>query len=158
MFVETMLIFRLFHGKHVVYTVDSMFILQKFIGNVGENYAENYLKTCGYTIIARQHKVKFAEIDIIAAKDSVLYIFEVKSVSRETSRPENDADDDGKDNTINFDFCLHSRVDGKKVMRMRQFAQYYFNNHPEYSSVALGVIGVILPLDSDRPLIEIFWV
>ena len=135
-----------------------MFILQKFIGNVGENYAEKYLKTCGYRIIARQYKTKFAEIDIIAEKDSVVYIFEVKTVSRNTSSPRKDAADGGKDSTIDFDFCLHTRVNQKKVRRMRQFAQYYFNSRPGYSGVALGVVGVILPLDSNHPVIEIFWI
>ncbi len=135
-----------------------MFTLQKFIGNTGEKYAEKYLKSCGYTIIAMQYKAKFIEVDIIAKKNQVLYIFEVKSVSRETSSNVSHRNTQNVDNIIDFDFCLSDRITKKKIQRMSQFGNYYLNSHPKYTGVALGVIGVILPHDRLYPSIEIFWV
>ncbi len=53
----------------------------KEIGNIGENMACEYLKNCGYTILKRQFETEFGEIDIIAQKEDVVAIVEVKSAT-----------------------------------------------------------------------------
>jgi putative endonuclease len=63
------------------------------IGESGENEAEKYLKSNGFSIIERNYTKKWGEIDIIAQKSNILHFVEVKSatitdVSRETLRPE----------------------------------------------------------------------
>ncbi len=52
---------------------------KRVIGNVGENYAVNYLKENGYTILERNYVAKNHEIDIIAKKDGIISFIEVKS-------------------------------------------------------------------------------
>ena len=54
------------------------------IGNHGEDAAVKFLKGKGYTVVSRNYKVKFAEIDIVAYnKSGVLCFVEVKT--RKTS-------------------------------------------------------------------------
>ena len=55
------------------------------LGEMGENYACQYLKKQGYQIIERNYLKKWGEIDIVALKDKKLHFVEVKSVSREIS-------------------------------------------------------------------------
>ena len=47
-------------------------------GNIGENYAEEYLKSRGYKILKRNYINRFGEIDIIAQKDEYIIFAEVK--------------------------------------------------------------------------------
>ena len=53
------------------------------IGQIGEDYACEYLKRNGYKVIDRNYLKKWGEIDIIASKAKKLHFVEVKSVSRE---------------------------------------------------------------------------
>ncbi|MGB5238775.1 MAG: YraN family protein [Flavobacteriaceae bacterium] len=51
------------------------------LGKLGEELAVKYLITNGYTILQRNYRHRKAEIDIIAQKDEILAIVEVKSRS-----------------------------------------------------------------------------
>lgn len=50
-------------------------------GRLGEDVAANYLIDNGYTISCRNYRYLKAEIDIIARKDDILAVVEVKSRS-----------------------------------------------------------------------------
>ena len=50
----------------------------KELGDRAENLVANYLRTKGHRIIARNHKTKFYEIDIVSIKDNKIYFTEVK--------------------------------------------------------------------------------
>lgn len=50
------------------------------IGKIGENITDTFLKKNGFTIIERNYRTRYGEIDIIARKDNVLRFVEVKSV------------------------------------------------------------------------------
>ena len=54
---------------------------QKIFGKLGEDAAATYLETAGYTIVARNFRIRSAEIDIIAQIDDVLVFVEVKARS-----------------------------------------------------------------------------
>ena len=58
------------------------------IGEIGENVAEKFLMKHGFTILDRNYTKKWGEIDIIAEKTNKTYFIEVKSVTHETNRPE----------------------------------------------------------------------
>ena len=53
----------------------------KNLGNAGELFAANYLENHGYKIIAKNFRVRSAEIDIIAEIDDMIVFVEVKTRS-----------------------------------------------------------------------------
>ncbi len=53
------------------------------IGQIGEDFACEYLEKNGYKVIERNYLKKWGEIDIIAKKGNKLHFVEVKSVSRD---------------------------------------------------------------------------
>ena len=50
----------------------------KQLGDHAESIVANYLRNQGHNIIARNHKTKFYEIDIVSTKDDKIYFTEVK--------------------------------------------------------------------------------
>ncbi|REC59992.1 YraN family protein [Chryseobacterium pennae] len=50
-------------------------------GKIAEDLAAGYLQKCGYKILARNFRFQKAEIDIIAEKDELIIIVEVKARS-----------------------------------------------------------------------------
>jgi putative endonuclease len=55
------------------------------IGQIGEDFACEYLSKEGYKIIDRNYLKKWGEIDIVAKKGKKIHFVEVKSVSRDLS-------------------------------------------------------------------------
>ncbi|MBQ7705114.1 MAG: YraN family protein [Selenomonadaceae bacterium] len=53
----------------------------KKLGNAGENLAATFLENHGYKILEKNYRIRTAEIDIIAEKDSVIIFVEVKTRS-----------------------------------------------------------------------------
>ncbi|RBW59219.1 endonuclease [Tenacibaculum sp. E3R01] len=51
------------------------------LGKKGEELAEDFLKNKGYTILEKNYRYQKAEVDIIAKKDNVLSVVEVKTRS-----------------------------------------------------------------------------
>ncbi|MBQ6298105.1 MAG: YraN family protein [Selenomonadaceae bacterium] len=54
---------------------------QKNLGKLGEDCAAKFLEAAGYTIVARNFRIRSAEIDIIAQIDNVIVFVEVKARS-----------------------------------------------------------------------------
>ena len=54
---------------------------QKIFGKLGEDAVAKFLETQGYKILARNFRIRSAEIDIIAQKDDVIVFVEVKARS-----------------------------------------------------------------------------
>lgn len=54
---------------------------QKTFGKFGEDAAAKFLEAAGYTIVARNFRIRSAEIDIIAQIDNVIVFVEVKARS-----------------------------------------------------------------------------
>lgn len=49
------------------------------LGNAGETLAAEHLERLGFRIVARQHRTRFGEIDIVACDASTLVFCEVKT-------------------------------------------------------------------------------
>ena len=72
----------------------------KIAGNAGEDFAAKMLEDNGYTILERNFRTRMGEIDIIAIKDSVLHIIEVKTRTGDEYGYPADAVTETKQNTI----------------------------------------------------------
>ena len=55
------------------------------IGDLGENVVCRFLVKHGFTVLDRNYRKKWGEIDVIAQKDRIIHFLEVKTVSCETS-------------------------------------------------------------------------
>ena len=53
----------------------------KILGKLGEDSAAKFLEANGYTIVARNFRIRSAEIDIVARIDNVIVFVEVKARS-----------------------------------------------------------------------------
>ena len=88
------------------------------IGQVGENYACDYLKSKGYKIIERNYLKKWGEIDIIAIFNKKIHFVEVKSVSCEIF--------ENIDNVIcETDYRPEENVHPWKLQRLSRVIQTY---------------------------------
>ena len=91
------------------------------VGEKGEQVAESYLKKKGYSVLERNYKNKYGEIDLIAKEGSELVFIEVRS------KTEND-------------FGMpEETVKGKKKKKLKQNALAYttFNNYDGFYRIDL---------------------
>lgn len=58
------------------------------LGDIGEEIACQYLLERGHKMVERNYWRPWGEIDIVSDREGVLHFVEVKSVSREAIRPE----------------------------------------------------------------------
>ena len=54
------------------------------LGRYGEDLATNYLKSQGYDVLERNIRYRFGEVDIIAKKENMLIVVEVKTRRTQT--------------------------------------------------------------------------
>lgn len=59
-----------------------MVLHNNIIGSLGEDIACKFLTSKGFSVIQKNYRKKWGEIDIIAEKDHVIHFVEVKSISR----------------------------------------------------------------------------
>lgn len=84
----------------------------KELGYLGENIAGRYLKSRGYTILDRNYKKLFGEIDLIVEKEDCINFVEVKT----------------KLSSGNNLFTPELRVDSKKISHISKVARVYLDN------------------------------
>ena len=111
----------------------------KEIGDFGEKAAEDYLVEMDYLILERNYRLKFGEIDIIAAKDGGLVFVEVKSRSN-----------------INYGYPSEA-VNYKKKQKITNVAKYYIlNNCLDNISIRFDVIEVYLKSKKINHIVNAF--
>jgi len=95
-------------------------------GNIGENVATAYLLQKGYVILERNWRHKHWEIDIIAEKSNKLHIIEVKTrTNKKFGNPE-------------------ESIGENKMNHLKNAAEEYLLQHPEYSMIQFDVIAIKL--------------
>ncbi len=94
---------------------------KKIIGNLGENFAAEYLKDKGYKIIERNHWKPWGELDIITiAPDKTLVFVEVKSLQYNlTEKSSNDY------------IQPENNLTQTKLKKLQRTASLYANSNPE---------------------------
>lgn len=98
----------------------------RFVGEKGEEIAIAYLKKKGYTILNRNYKTPFGEIDIIVKDKNTIVFVEVKSR-----------------NSLSFGKPFES-VNLRKQERLRRSALFYLRNLKKEEAIRFDVVSIIL--------------
>ena len=103
---------------------------RKFIGRYGEDLACDYLRDKGYTIVARNYKIKIGELDIIAKRDNLIIFVEVKTRK-----------------SLSYGYGLES-ITWRKQQTIRKIAEYYYAKLQDpYLKVRIDVLDILLNQD-----------
>ncbi len=106
------------------------------LGKEGENFAAQYLKKAGYTILTRNYRNRSGEIDIIAEDGSVLVFVEVKT---------------RRDTSLGSPFAA---VTPKKQRQISRVAQEYLSSNNLFAKDArFDVVSILM--DNKNPEIEL---
>lgn len=88
---------------------------KRHIGMIGEEIVTRHLLTKSFTIVDRNFLIRGSEVDIVATKNNVLYLCEVKTVRRRRS-PEHNPDDDVSRET----YPMWQNITKKKIKNMNR--------------------------------------
>ena len=106
------------------------------LGRNGESLAASYLQDLGYTIIDRNYRKRFGEIDLIGEEKDTLVFIEVKTRT-----------------SLRFGSPLEA-VDRRKQRRMIRAAQDYILRHRLDNRPARFDVVAVLILQGKKPRIE----
>ncbi|MDD3628742.1 MAG: YraN family protein [Candidatus Humimicrobiaceae bacterium] len=105
---------------------------KKLTGRTGEFIAQKYLEEEGYTILERNYRNKYGEIDIIARKNTDLFFIEVKTrTSSEYGDP-------------------LEAVNRSKIIKIRKVANFYMiknklsNINPNFDVIAITLSAALI--------------
>jgi len=99
---------------------------KKSIGNAGEAFALEYLKSKGYEILATDYRLKFGQVDIIARDEWGIHFVEVKTRSgTKFGRPS-------------------EAVDAAKLKHIRNVASFYIRANKVDEPVLIDVIEIVV--------------
>ncbi len=111
-------------GTSPIRNAPSSSAVEKTVGRQAEHIAAEYLRSNGFRILAANWRTKICEVDIVAHKDDVTYIVEVKY--RASARGGTGLDAITRD----------------KVRRMKRAAALWELQHPETTDIQLGAIAM----------------
>ncbi len=103
-------------------------------GKKGENIAAQHIVSQGYSILERNWRYKYWEIDIIASKKDTLVFVEVKT--RSTDKFGYPEESFGRD----------------KMTRLKKAASEYLERNPNWKKIRFDVVSVILAGDSVKEI------
>jgi len=115
-------------------------------GQLGESVAANFLKEKGYEIIERNFQRSCGELDIIARKESLVFV-EVKSVR---CRVPEELPREGSNN-----FRPEENVSAHKRQRLRRIIQVYLDTHANLGEWRCDLLCVFL--DAERKAARVKW-
>ena len=109
------------------------------LGRWGESIASEYLLEKGYTIIERNHRTEYGEIDLIAEYDGVIIFVEVKTrTGKKFGNPE-------------------EAITRQKTVHMIDSAQAFLQEHPQFAQEwRIDVIAIYQNKSSDSSEISHF--
>lgn len=109
------------------------------LGRLGESIAAAFLEKKGYTILERNWRSPYGEIDLIAKENDVVSFVEVKTrASGSLGPPE-------------------ISITPRKEEHMRSSAEYFIQQHPELiNDWRIDAVTIQLQPDSSPPLIDHF--
>jgi len=115
------------------------------IGQLGEEVAVTYLQKRGFTVVERNYRKKWGELDIIAKKDTVLHFIEVKSTGAKSTKQGTDR------------YRPEDHMHAKKRARMaRAIASYVLEHHITQRYTA-DLVVVYVNRDAKRANVHVLW-
>ncbi len=108
---------------------------RKETGRVGESVAAQFLERKGFTILDRNYRKPWGEIDIIAEKNEIVRFVEVKTLSREN------IPDISREMS---DYRPEEQVHPAKLRKIARTAEMYMNGRGDQREFQIDVVGVFL--------------
>lgn len=101
--------------------------VNKTTGQTGENIALNYLLNNGFSILDKNFKLKFGEIDLVAKKGNTIHIVEVKT------------------KTSSIKGHPYQQVNHKKLRKLIALSLIYtkFKNFKD-SNLSIDIVSIVL--------------
>jgi putative endonuclease len=103
-------------------------------GNLGEDIACQFLKAKGFSIIARNYRKPWGEIDIIAEKGGVVRFIEVKAMTVVT-------DDISRENSK---YLPEEQIHPAKLRKIVRTAELYMDDRKGDQEFQIDAIGVLM--------------
>ena len=119
----------------------------KEIGALGESLAAKFLEQKGFSILGRNYRKPWGEIDIIALKKGIVRFVEVKAVSREGS-PEVSREKDG--------YRPEEQVQPAKLEKITRTAATYMIEKKDEREFQIDVVAVFLNHSTKRAICRLY--
>lgn len=106
------------------------------IGVIGENLAISHLRNKGFTILARNFKARYGEIDVIALDHDTLVFVEVKTrIGNQFGTPE-------------------EAITPQKIWELIKTSEYYAQRHPELPrGLRIDAVAILLHPETHKALL-----
>ena len=109
------------------------------LGHLGESIAAAFLENKGYTILERNWRSPYGEIDLIVMENNVITFVEVKTRASSSLGPP------------------EISITPRKEEHMRSAAEYYIQQHPELiNDWRIDAVTVQIQANDSPPLIDHF--
>ena len=118
-------------------------------GTLGEKIAERYLKNYDHTIVERNYRKPWGEIDIISKKEQIVHFIEVKTVSYETKSELQEAIKNGT-------FRPDEQVDHGKLKKLRKIIETWCSEKRYRGDLQLDVAAVRIVSSNKYAAVEYF--
>ncbi len=120
---------------------------RKETGRIGESIAAQFLERKGFTILDRNYRKPWGEIDIIAEKGGVVRFVEVKTISRENM------EDISREIS---EYRPEEQVHAFKLKKVARTAETYMIAHKDNREFQIDVVGVLLNKKTRRARCRLF--
>jgi putative endonuclease len=110
----------------------------KEIGRIGEDIATKFLQNKGFSVVVRNYRKKFGEVDIIARKAKSIRFIEVKSVRISVS-----ADVTREKGGYRPEELVHPA----KLRKIARVADVYMADQPEDLEYQIDVVAVFVDVN-----------
>lgn len=117
------------------------------VGRLGEEVAAEFLRSKGFTILERNFRRPWGEIDIIAAKGEVVRFVEVKTLST------TNLSDVSRENNW---YRPEEQVHPFKLRKITRTAESYMNAKGDNREYQIDVVGVFLHVPSRKATCRLF--
>ena len=120
---------------------------RKEVGRIGESVAAQFLERKGFTILDRNYRKPWGEIDLIALKGDIVRFVEVKTLSRENI----------SDVTREIaDYRPEEQVHPIKLKKIARTAEMYMNGRRDDREYQIDVVGVFLDIKTRQARCRLF--